>query len=189
MFRMFGLALAIVALGAASVFAAACGNDNNDTEADNGGANTPATSSQDGNATATMTGGDESQSGGDQEGEDEVQQIQLGSLTLADHGTEDVSGSSTLEMEADSFYFEPTFIRGEPGQTVTLKIENDSSTLHNFSAQDLGIDEDIPANGETEVTLTLPESGVAVFICKYHTNLGMNGEILVGDATPQAPSS
>jgi predicted lipoprotein with Yx(FWY)xxD motif len=35
----------------------------------------------------------------------------------------------------------------------------------------------------------LPQSGVLLFICKLHTTQGMNGELLVGDAQPQAASA
>ena len=48
-------------------------------------------------------------------------------VTYADHGTKDVRKLSTLELEADDYYFAPTFLRGAPGQTLTLMIENEAS--------------------------------------------------------------
>ena len=59
--------------------------------------------------------------------------ITLGDLTFSDHGTKDVKGKGELDLEADNYYFEPTFLRGTPGQKLKVEIENESGTLHNFS--------------------------------------------------------
>jgi YVTN family beta-propeller protein len=113
------------------------------------------------------------------------QVIKLGALTFADHGTKDVKGQAELDLEADDYYFAPTFLRGEPGQKLTLEIENESGTLHNISLPEQHIDKDIPPKGKVKVEVTIPPSGVAHFFCKFHGALGMNGELLAGDATPQ----
>jgi plastocyanin len=39
------------------------------------------------------------------------------------------------------------------------------------------------------VEITFPSSGVVRFFCKFHMSRGMNGELLTGDAQPQAVSS
>jgi plastocyanin len=110
---------------------------------------------------------------------------QVGSLSFNDHGTTDVSGKTEIAFEADSFYFEPTFLKGTAGQKVVLEIENESDTLHNISASSLGVDTDIPAKGKVQVELTFPASGALLFVCKYHAGQGMRGELLTGDAQPQ----
>jgi YVTN family beta-propeller protein len=115
----------------------------------------------------------------------EGQVIKLGALTFADHGTKDVKGQAELDLEADDYYFAPTFLRGEPGQKLTLEIENESGTLHNISLPEQHIDTDIPPKGKMKVEVTIPSSGVVHFFCKFHRALGMNGELLAGDATPQ----
>ena len=120
--------------------------------------------------------------------EPEARSITLGDLTFADHGTKDVTGQAELDLEADDYYFAPTFLRGAPGQTLTLEIENESGTLHNFSIPDQHVDQDIPPKGKVQVDVTIPPSGVAHFLCKFHTALGMNGELLAGDAAPQSVS-
>jgi plastocyanin len=112
----------------------------------------------------------------------------LGTLTFTDHGTKDVKGKSDVEFEADSNYFAPTFLRGNPGQKLTLKVENESSTLHNFSLTAQQVDQDLPGKGKAEIVVTFPQSGVVRFFCKIHADQGMNGELLVGDAAPQAAS-
>jgi YVTN family beta-propeller protein len=118
----------------------------------------------------------------------EGQVIKLGALTFADHGTTDVKGQAELDLEADDYYFAPTFLRGEPGQKLTLEIENESGTLHNISLPEQHIDTDIPPKGKVKVEVTIPPSGVVHFFCKFHGALGMNGELLAGNAAPQPVS-
>jgi YVTN family beta-propeller protein len=117
-----------------------------------------------------------------------AQSIELGGLTFADHGTKEVKGQAELELEADDYYFAPTFLHGEPGQRLTLEIENESGTLHNLSIPALQLDTDVPPKGKVQVEVTFPPSGGLHFFCKFHTAMGMNGELLAGDATPQAVS-
>ena len=114
--------------------------------------------------------------------------ITLGDLTFSDHGTKDVKGKGVLDLEADNYYFDPTFLRGTPGQKINIQIKNDSGTLHNFSIPEQQIDVDIPRKGKVVVEVTFPSSGVVRFLCKYHSSRGMNGELLAGDAKPQAVS-
>src|SRR2546425_11803511 len=108
--------------------------------------------------------------------------VTLGGVTYADHGTKDVRNLSKLELEADDYYFSPTFLRGRPGQKLTLLFESEASTLHNLSIPALGIDRDIPPKGKVELNVTFPSSGVLAFFCKFHGALGMNGQLLTGDA-------
>jgi plastocyanin len=119
--------------------------------------------------------------------EEEGETMQLGEFTFNVHGTADVQGQDMIEMEADSFYFEPTFLRGNPGQSLQIEVRNASSTLHNFSLDQQQIDQDIQPNGQATVEVTFPDSGVVRFYCKYHVSQGMNGELLADGAEPQAP--
>src|SRR2546422_785783 len=107
--------------------------------------------------------------------------ITLGGVTYADHGTKDVRNRSRLELEADDYYFSPTFLRGKPGQKLTLVVESEAGTLHNISIPALGIDKDIPPKGKVQVDVTFPASGVLAFSCKFHGPLGMNGQLSPGD--------
>jgi len=115
--------------------------------------------------------------------------ITLGGVTYADHGTKDVRTRARLELEADDYYFSPTFLRGKPGQKLTLVVESEASTLHNISLPALGIDKDIPPKGKVQVDVTFPASGVLAFSCKFHGPLGMNGQLLAGDAAPSGARS
>ena len=75
-------------------------------------------------------------------------------------------------------------MRGKPGQKLTLLVENEASTLPNISIPALGIDKDIPPKGKVQVDVTFPASGTLAVSCKFHGSLGMNGQLLTGDAGP-----
>jgi YVTN family beta-propeller protein len=106
------------------------------------------------------------------------------SMTFNDHGTVDVRGKDEIDVEADDDYFEPTFLRGTPGQTLKLVVENESSSLHNLSIPGLGVDTNVPPHASAEIEVTFPQFGSTPFFCRFHTALGMNGALLVRDATP-----
>ena len=99
----------------------------------------------------------------------------------------DVSGLAELDLEADEYYFEPAFLRGTPGQKLKLEIENESSTLHSFTIPEQKLDMDIPPKGKVVVEVTFPPSGVVRFFCRFHSELGMDGELMTGNATPRSP--
>ncbi len=114
----------------------------------------------------------------------------LGSLTYHSHGTKSVKGKNEFDLEADSFYFEPTFLRGDPGQKITLDVENDSSKdTHNITVPGQNVDMNIGPKQKVDVQVTVPQSGAVLFYCKFHTGQGMNGQLLAGDAQPQPLSS
>jgi plastocyanin len=94
-----------------------------------------------------------------------------------DHGMKDVSGESSVELEQDNFYFEPTVLEGTPGQKLTIELSNEGSALHNFSIPDQSIDQDVQPDAKGEVTVTFPNSGTLVFFCKYHQSQGMVGAL------------
>jgi plastocyanin len=107
--------------------------------------------------------------------------VTLNGVTYADHGTKDVRKLSKLELEADDYYFGPTFLRGNPGQKLTLLMESEASTLHNITIPGLGIDKDIPPKGRVQLDVTFPASGVLTFYCKFHGPLGMKGMLKTGE--------
>lgn len=108
-----------------------------------------------------------------------------GTTTIAgekanDHGTKSVSGS-TFELEADNgsngFYFNPTVLKGTPGQRVTLEITNEGTVKHNFTVDSQKIDQDLKPGQTVKVAVTFPPSGQAEFHCEYHQSLGMVGAL------------
>src|SRR5215813_2414927 len=111
-----------------------------------------------------------------------------GTMTISDHGTLAVKGKQEIELEADEYYFKPTFLQGMPGQRLTLEIENESGTLHNISLPEQHLDMDIPPKGKVLVEVVFPTSGTVRFFCKFHEALGMHGALHVGDAPQPAMS-
>jgi plastocyanin len=110
---------------------------------------------------------------------DEGGTITLDGQTANDHGTEDVSGESSLEFELDDFYFSPTVLQGEPGQTVTLEAFNEGEAAHTFTSEELGVDEQVDPEAEASIDITFPDSGQIVFVCRFHEGQGMRGALEV----------
>src|SRR5262245_18057192 len=111
-----------------------------------------------------------------------------GTMTISDHGTLEVKGQTSIELEADEYYFKPTFLQGAPAQRLRLEIENESGTLHNISLPEQHLDMDIPPKGTVTVEVVFPASGTVRFFCKFHEALGMHGALRVGDASQPAMS-
>jgi YVTN family beta-propeller protein len=109
--------------------------------------------------------------------------VTQGVPAVSDHGTKEVTGLAEIALEADDYYFAPTFLHGEPGQPLTLAVENASGTLHNLSIPALQIDQDIPPKARATMQVTLPSEGLVRFFCKLHAALGMNGELQAGNAS------
>src|SRR5436190_24210850 len=52
---------------------------------------------------------------------------------VTDKGTKDVSGKSTVEVEADDYYFNPTFLKATPGATLDVSLKNEGKQVHTFT--------------------------------------------------------
>jgi plastocyanin len=100
-----------------------------------------------------------------------------------DHGTKTASSSGKTEVELDDFYFEPTVLRGKPGEQVKLELKNESKVEHTFTIDSQGIDQDLQPGDEAEVMVTIPKSGAVSFYCKFHKSSGMAGALAVSGAT------
>ena len=96
-----------------------------------------------------------------------------------DHGTKDVSGRDEFDLELDNFYFGPTVLKGTPGQTLKLDLENEGDVDHNFSIEAQSISQDVAPAEKQEVTVTFPQSGIVEFFCRFHRSSGMIGELSV----------
>jgi plastocyanin len=118
-------------------------------------------------------------SNGDESGEEG------GSTTIAGmsaelHGTKDVSGETgKVEVELDDDYFEPTILKGEPGQKVTLELMNEGNSTHTLTISDQGVDQEVQPGDEAEVDVTFPQSGELAFVCRFHESNGMVGALEV----------
>jgi plastocyanin len=151
------LLMAVVLIGAA------CSDSSN--------AGTTATSA----ATSAATGGATGTSGAT--GGSEGGQITIDGEKANDHGSADLSGKSTFELEADDYYFDPTTLKGTPGESIKIEIKNEGGTKHNFTIEDQKVDEDIDPGKTVDVTVKFPSSGIVEFHCEYHRSLGMVGQL------------
>ena len=109
--------------------------------------------------------------------------ITIGSDQANDHGTEDATGKSTFELEADNdssgYYFKPTILQGSGGQSITLEIKNEGSVPHNFSITSMNVNVTIQPGASQDVKVTFPQTGTLEFFCSFHRTLGMAGELSV----------
>jgi plastocyanin len=91
-----------------------------------------------------------------------------------DHGSADVQNDE-IEVELDDFYFGPTFVKGTPGETVTVDLTNEGDAAHTFTSDALGADEEVAPGDSSSVTVTLPADGAVEFHCRFHEGQGMKG--------------
>ena len=94
-------------------------------------------------------------------------------------------GEIVLTMKASDFTFEPNNIKGYKGDVIVLKVENISSTGHNFTLKTpQGNAEQsvkLPPMETVTVKVELSETGTYEFYCDkpFHSTLGMKGQIVV----------
>jgi len=110
----------------------------------------------------------------------------VGLGTVSDAGTADETGqgmSVTMTMEADDSSFKPTFVKVEPGATVTLEVTGEGLNEHTFTTQGLspGIDRTIDPGAKQTVTFVVPGTGAVRFYCRFHLSMGMQGAFYTHD--------
>ena len=97
---------------------------------------------------------------------------------VTNKGTMDISGkgaSTTLSLETDDFYFNPTFIKAAPGQRITVTIKNEGRATHTFTSTTLNVDQEVAPGKSATVDVTVPATGNAAFSCRFHRSSGMQG--------------
>jgi plastocyanin len=103
----------------------------------------------------------------------------IGGVETESHGTKDVSGETgKVEIEMDDNYFEPTVLKGTPGQQVTLELKNEGEAAHTFTVTEQSVDQEVQPGEEAEADVTFPQSGELTFICQFHKSSGMVGELV-----------
>jgi plastocyanin len=112
----------------------------------------------------------------------------IGGLHANNHGTADVTGKSTVSIEAGNYYFEPSVLKGTPGQKLTLHVVNETSTAHNITVDPQHVNSDLDGHATIDATVTMPASGVLSFWCEYHKSVGMVGGLLVSGSVADAPA-
>lgn len=95
-----------------------------------------------------------------------------------DAGSKDVTGLTSLTVQANEYYFAPSVLRGTPGQHLALHVKNVGSAVHNFSLSAQSVDQNLETGKTVTLSVTFPASGVLSFFCKYHRKQGMAGGLL-----------
>lgn len=104
--------------------------------------------------------------------------VTIGGQAVEIHGTKDVSGETgKVEIEMDDNYFNPTVLKGTPGQKVTLELKNEGQVAHTFTVSEQSVDQEVQPADEAEVDVTFPESGELTFVCRFHQSSGMVGAL------------
>ena len=106
------------------------------------------------------------------------------------HGTKDVTtASGKVEIELYDNYFEPTTLKGKPGQMVELELKNEGKAAHTFTLAEQRVDEEIQPGDETEAKIKFPASGELKFVCKFHQGQGMIGALQSSAAASSSGST
>ena len=113
-------------------------------------------------------------------------QINAAGIQANNHGTKSASGATKVELH--DYYFQPTVIKGKPGQKVTLKLDNAGSVEHTFTIDSQSIDEMLQPGSEASVTVTIPKSGAVSFYCKFHKSSGMAGALVANGSSASSGS-
>ena len=125
---------------------------------------------------AAGCGGSSSSSSGDES--ESTTSTTIGGTQVESHGTKDVSNESgKVEIELYDYYFEPTILKGKPGQKVELELKNEGSAAHTFTLAEQSVNKEIQPGDETETEVTFPQSGQLKFVCTFHQSQGMVGAL------------
>jgi plastocyanin len=82
-----------------------------------------------------------------------------------------------ITIEADDYYFKPTFDKAKPGSNVTVSLKNEGKTQHTFTIPSLGIDQVLDPDQKATVNVTLPTDGALGFYCRFHGPSGTQGDL------------
>ena len=108
----------------------------------------------------------------------------IAGMQTESHGTKDVSDETgKVEIEMYDDYFEPTVLKGTPGQKVELELKNEGENPHTLTISDQSVDKEIQPGDEGEVEVTFPQSGQLEFVCRFHESKGMIGALQAGSSS------
>jgi len=111
----------------------------------------------------------------------------IAGLRANNSGTADVTGKTTVTLEAHNYSFHPSVLKGTPGQQLTLHVVNTTGTEHNVTLDAQHVNKDIDGNDSADLKVTMPASGVLAFWCGYHKSLGMVGGLLTSGSAGGGP--
>jgi plastocyanin len=138
-------------------------------------------------AAAGCGGSDKSSSGDESES---MTSTTIGGTQLESHGIKDVANATgKVEIELDDYYFDPTILKGTPGQKIELELKNEGKTAHTFTIAEQSINKEIQPGDETETEVTFPQSGALKFVCTFHQSQGMVGALVTSGTSSSSSST
>ena len=144
-----------------------------------GGSNPSATggSSQKNSTSTTQNSGGNGGSSGEGGSSEETKTKTIAGQQVNFKKSATVSGKSSVEIEADDFYFSPTVLKGKPGQTIKVELKNEGTVTHNFTLPSNHLSKTLSTGQSTELNITFPKSGTVLFHCAFHASQGMRGAL------------
>lgn len=122
--------------------------------------------------------------GGSKESDEGGGTTTIAGMQTESHGTKDVSDETgKVEIEMYDDYFEPTVLKGTPGQKVELELKNEGENPHTLTISGQSVDKEIQPGDEGEVDVTFPQSGQLEFVCRFHESKGMIGALQAGSSS------
>jgi len=91
----------------------------------------------------------------------------------------DVAGTSSFTIDAYDTFFSPNTLTGSAGQKLELTIANLGAATHTFTIAGENIDVLLAPGTSQTVEVKFPKSGSTQFVCRFHENMGMVGELQV----------
>jgi plastocyanin len=98
--------------------------------------------------------------------------------SVNDKGTQDLTSmgmAPSVSISANDYFFQPTFVKVDPGASVKVSLKNASSTEHTFTIDSLGINQTLQPGATANVTVKVPATGMVAFHCNFHVGQGMQG--------------
>ena len=102
-------------------------------------------------------------------GDDDGGSTEGGSEETTEETTDTGGGGGAVTLTAAEFAFDPADLSAAAGDTIEFVNEDDAE--HNFTAEDVGIDEDVDAGGSTTISLEGVEAGSYEYFCEYHPEM------------------
>ncbi|MDR4949736.1 cupredoxin domain-containing protein [Neobacillus cucumis] len=93
--------------------------------------------------------------------------------------TQPIESVSSIEVKLNDDYFDPKVITIPNGKATTLILKNQGKKVHTFTVEKLGIDAEIQPGKETTITVRPVNPGTYDLICRYHSQEGMVGKVIV----------
>ncbi len=78
------------------------------------------------------------------------------------------ASAQTVTIKQEDFFFDPKTITAQAGKPLTIKIQNQGTTAHTFTIDELKVDDTLAPGNEEQITITPMQAGTLTFYCRFH---------------------